>query len=585
MSQRYIASRVLRCRTEASLSSHRLRTFVTKRQRRAGVVNGEPAGAAPQNNKLGKKTIPLRTVNESGVIVPRVDFDSNLLSKYSAEDDSQLSVDQTDLYDPDIHLASAPKDWTGYEQATPLWHDLSALIGVTGKPISTAEYMRSCLQHPVHGYYVNAGKTSEKDDFDADEYGDSDNQEIIGPGGDFVTAPELSQVFGECLGIWFYTQHKNLEKQTPGKAIPFQWLEFGPGKGTLMADLLRFSCQGKLKHEFGRSLRHVHLIESSPALRQVQEQSLSKELEGVVQIKFCDSKNIDKTETVPSSTVCVYWHDSFAAFQVWQAKSESQLVTYAVGQEFLDALPAYQFEKTSAGSWAERLVDVALRADLMEEDDRQRLEASLKSLPADTKTPRLRIVLAPEITAPLKMLLKVDDNGFMKNEPVDALPGAVVEVSPEAILTVQDVAKLIDKQGGSALWIDYGQAGTSDTIRGFSRHKQVHFLSQPGLVDVTVDVDFKALEHAVNTLNLETKAFGPVDQGQFLVSMGASERVIQLIESDTTTEEQAEDLYQSLVRLVDPSEMGERFKVLSVAKSTAPPPAFESLPPPGTDTG
>jgi NADH dehydrogenase [ubiquinone] 1 alpha subcomplex assembly factor 7 len=160
--------------------------------------------------------------------------------------------------------------------------------------------------------------------------------------------------------------------------------------------------------------------------------------------------------------------------------------------------------------------------------------------------------------------------------------GDVCEVCPEGILLVQDIAQLLEKTTGAALIVDYGQEGSTDSIRAFSRHEQVHVLSRPGEVDVTADVDFEALRHAVNakledTASNPPMAFGPVTQGKFLASMGAMDRVIQLIEDDNTTEEQAADLYYALERLVQPEHMGERYKVLAIARKKAglyAPPGF-----------
>jgi len=223
------------------------------------------------------------------------------------------------------------------------------------------------------------------------------------------------------------------------------------------------------------------------------------------------------------------------------------------------------------------MVDVALREDMMDDEERQRWKETTSSALADKKRPRLRIVLAPQVTPALETLLKVDENGHMPNEDSTAEIGSVIEVNPEGILFCQDIAKLLDKQGGAALFIDYGQEGSTDSIRAFAKHEQVHFLSRPGQVDVTADVDFAALKHAVNSLNLSTQAFGPTSQGEFLMSMGAQDRVIQLIESENTTEQQAEDLYAALVRLASPEEMGERYKVMAIAskkEDTFEPPGF-----------
>lgn len=111
--------------------------------------------------------------------------------------------------------------------------------------------------------------------------------------------------------------------------------------------------------------------------------------------------------------------------------------------------------------------------------------------------------------------------------------------------------------GGGALVIDYGSTtGTGDTIRGFSRHKQVPVLSLPGSVDITADVDFRALSYAVKQIDGNASTFGPVTQGQFLMSLGAGNRVEALIDDDETTEDQAENLFTAFERLVSAEHMG-----------------------------
>jgi NADH dehydrogenase [ubiquinone] 1 alpha subcomplex assembly factor 7 len=154
-----------------------------------------------------------------------------------------------------------------------------------------------------------------------------------------------------------------------------------------------------------------------------------------------------------------------------------------------------------------------------------------------------------------------------------------MEVCPEGLALVQDLALRIEECKGSALMIDYGNEGSRDTLRAFRKHQQVDMLSRPGTVDITADVDFGALRNAVNydlsstrkkssqgDREIElTEAFGPQKQGQFLASMGAVERTLQLIEDDSTTDDQAEELYTALKRLLSEEDMGERFKVLAIA--------------------
>lgn len=106
--------------------------------------------------------------------------------------------------------------------------------------ISIAEYMELCLGHPEHGYYRK--------------------QDPLGARGDFITSPEISQIFGEMLGVWV----GNLWQQMGGG--PAALVEFGPGRGTLMADMLRAT---KKIPEFHESLS-VHMVETSPVLANAQ---------------------------------------------------------------------------------------------------------------------------------------------------------------------------------------------------------------------------------------------------------------------------------------------------------------------------
>ena len=592
-------------RSRSTIVPHQqpLRGLATKRQNRASAAKGKEA--VPNFSTVERKLLlPSTSILERSP--PLVDSNNNPISgsiRFPEKDDHSSSSflsssslsgisSHPEMFDPSIHLASAPTDWKGYEPATPLWNEIAALIGVTGKPITVADYMAMCLTHPEHGYYTKATgkvKTSPlNDDFDHDEWqnesppsSEDPTSSIIGPRGDFVTAPEISQIFGECLAVWFMTLH-----QTQHNYPSFAWVECGPGNGSLMIDLLRFTFHAKIRHTtFGQACKVVHLVESSPALRKLQQKNLEKELNEIVDLEFYeqDTTGNEANDTTSSSflpRVRVYWHDSFLSFQLWQNKTNDNLPLYMIGQEFVDALPVHVFEKTAADGWRERLIDIVVREDLLEEEERPANNAFF----AEGKKPRLRMVLAPEVTPAAVTLLGVEkETGTIPND--SAPVGSVVEVCPEGILFVQDIAKMLKKSGGAALLVDYGSGeGTHDSVRGFSNHEQVPFLCQPGEIDITADVDFAALKEAVNRNEelLSIRAWGPVRQGDFLMSMGAQDRVIQLMESPQTTDEQAEDLYQALVRLAAPEEMGERFKVMGLVPSggaeeeSSPPPGFHS---------
>src|SRR5262245_3998037 len=112
-------------------------------------------------------------------------------------------------------------------------------------PMPVDRFMLACLTHPLHGYYAT--------------------RDPIGAAGDFVTAPEISQVFGELVGLWCAVVWEAM-----GKPAPFRLVELGPGRGTLMRDALRAAraLPGCL------AAATVHLVEASGPLRRQQHETL-----------------------------------------------------------------------------------------------------------------------------------------------------------------------------------------------------------------------------------------------------------------------------------------------------------------------
>lgn len=668
-----------------------------------------------QDQSLGQKSV----FGDLGEIAGDVqDFNSGAISHQKNNLGLNSILDITSMYDPKIHLPLKPdfsNPLNNYEVATPLGEELMKYIGVLGCPITVAEYMKRCLTDEKFGYYTNPPNSSfdgstDDDDFDTDFSEDEKETEgrghrLIGQAGDFTTAPEISQIFGECLTIWILTQYEAL-----GKPSKIQLVELGPGRGTLMCDIIRSAISIKgpgeefinalKKNWIGsgnepkdgsklNSINGIHFVEVSPNLRITQRESLqnlktnlegmknSRELFNFMPWKSRDEKmkdmedlvsklrdkkaegedidvdtltelvaqkrqdgyqdlgnHGDVTESDSSQTgdgiISVHWHDSFDSvpFQKDVYGKIESIPTIIVGQEFLDALPVHVFQKTDDG-WRERMVDVAMIDD---DDSSKRIESNIYakqnkvevkmrdgtiaktySTPsincADSKAknvkkrPRFRHVLSPGVTPALRSLLHVDDNGepLLNNSTNsvlnDAPKGTIMEVCPEALSLIQDISLRVDECKGAAIMIDYGNDGSRDTLRAFRKHEQVDVLSSPGNVDITADVDFGALRNAVNidmkvtsgmigegldSMKNEQKkdipeAFGPQTQGQFLASMGAVERTVNLIQDDATTDDQAEDLCTALERLTSISEMGERFKVFAIARKKDgifPPPGF-----------
>jgi NADH dehydrogenase [ubiquinone] 1 alpha subcomplex assembly factor 7 len=171
-------------------------------------------------------------------------------------------------------------------------------IAFTG-PISMADFMSEALGHPRFGYYRRAMP--------------------LGAAGDFTTAPEISQMFGELLGAWLTERWLAM-----GRPAPVRLVELGPGRGTLMADALR-ATRGV--PGFSAAL-DLHLVETSAPLREAQREALAAVAPGV-------------TPT---------WHERFD-----EVPAGPLLL---VANEFFDALPVRQFHRTSEG-WRERMVGLA----------------------------------------------------------------------------------------------------------------------------------------------------------------------------------------------------------------------------------
>lgn len=174
---------------------------------------------------------------------------------------------------------------------------IAALIRTTG-PISVADYMATCLLDPADGYYTT--------------------RDPFGAKGDFVTAPEISQMFGELVAVWLVHGW-----QAMGSPSPVTIAEIGPGRGTLMKDIVR--TIGRLAPQLADSADFA-LVEASPRLSVAQKETL-----GASRGSFSWHATLD---TLPDQPLLV------------------------VGNEIFDALPFRQFVKRD-GKWLERAVGLA----------------------------------------------------------------------------------------------------------------------------------------------------------------------------------------------------------------------------------
>ena len=188
------------------------------------------------------------------------------------------------------------------DERSPLESEIRRLIGAAG-PMPLSEYMRLCLTHPQHGYYIN--------------------RDPFGAGGDFITSPEISQMFGELIGLWMAAVWRQM-----GEPENVRVIELGPGRGTLMHDALRAA---KVVKGFREAIV-LHLVEISPALQKVQDDRLA------------------------DLGIPILWHTALA-----EVPGGPSII---IANEFIDALPVHQAAKQDDG-WHERVVDIAGEGNLV----------------------------------------------------------------------------------------------------------------------------------------------------------------------------------------------------------------------------
>ncbi|MCR6735593.1 MAG: SAM-dependent methyltransferase [Afipia sp.] len=177
---------------------------------------------------------------------------------------------------------------------SPLETIIRKQIAATG-PMPVSRYMQICLTHPEYGYYLK--------------------RDPLGRDGDFTTAPEISQMFGELVGLWAASVWNAM-----GMPQEVKFIELGPGRGTMMADALRAV---RILPAFHEAIS-VHLVEASPTLRDKQREKLAE-------------------------TAYVEWYDSI------DDVPEGPAIILA--NEFFDALPIHQAIKQDDG-WHERVIEI-----------------------------------------------------------------------------------------------------------------------------------------------------------------------------------------------------------------------------------
>ncbi|CAM1502825.1 Fc.00g076010.m01.CDS01 [Cosmosporella sp. VM-42] len=452
--------------------------------------------------------------------------------------------------------STIPRHETERNWSTPLAKSLFEAISITG-PVPLASYMRMCLTGDVGGYYTGA-IGGERDQF--------------GTKGDFVTSPEISQIFGELVGIWFIAEW--ISQGRPKEGV--QLIEVGPGRGTLMDDMLRTIQRFP---DMANSIDAVYMVEASRELRQTQKKLLcgpdAPSSEGKV-----GSHSPSKYNGRP-----VVWTDSIKSIPI-----ESNKMPFIIAHEFFDALPIHTFQsapasppqKSTSGptpvrstptpeiakpamEWREMMVSPtppgATHADLGTPKSKQ-----------NESVPEFQLILSSGTTRHSRFL----PESSPRYRKLKQTENSMVEICPDASIYATDFATRIGGSAqhpkampsGAALILDYG---TSDTIpinslRGIRQHKLVSPFSAPGLVDLSADVDFTGIAEIATLASEGVEVHGPIPQGDFLELMGIRQRAEMLTKAPGADKSTVENVERAWTRLVDkgPGGMGKVYKALAI---------------------
>jgi len=458
--------------------------------------------------------------------------------------------------------------------------------------------MRQCLTSAHGGYYTTSLQKHAGQDIDQ-----------FGSKGDFITAPEISQAFGELLGIWFVAewmsqwqelgQNANLEIQRDPKAgvvtdITLQpkihLIELGPGRGTLMDDILRTIARFK---QMAMEVRAVYFVEASPALREKQHFLLCGKESNLEQTTNGWESVSNKHFEVP-----IIWVEDMSLLP--KVELGSPTVPFIIAHEFFDALPIHAFQSVALApapleSSPRKLLDAESQlithpsSESKNPQWRELLVAPTKRPVFQTETtsksqqeaqPEFHLTLAKAST-PASLVLP---ESSVRYKRLKSHPGSTIEVSPEGYRYVQELAKLIGgdniplktatlpspskpRPSGAALIIDYGPSSNvpGNSLRGIKSHRRVSPFTSPGEIDISADVDFTALAKAAIDASKGIEVYGPIEQGVFLKQMGIQQRAEALM-AHAKDDEGKRLVDSAWRRLVDggPGGMGKLYKVMAI---------------------
>jgi SAM-dependent MidA family methyltransferase len=368
-----------------------------------------------------------------------------------------------------------------------------------------------------------------------DDYGYYRTKNPIGKNSDFITGPEISQVFGELLAAYLL----NVAAIVPGKIA---LVEMGAGKGTLFKDLLITITKLAKKNLSGlfattsaaaavNFLKKTtfHIIEINPVLRQIQQKNLANFIINWHENFSCFLDYIAPCADQLKRTLNIdHQHEQDLKIAKGQKKeilAAERREIFFISNELFDCFPVDQFVLTEIG-WRERLIDVAGKFILAE--------------------------------------FNKEIHDFVAREIAALAPiGAVFEYSAEARNFMVQLCQALKQQGGIAINIDYGYVKNefANTLQAVKNHRKCNIFETPGETDISALVDFAALKKIAQNFGLNSSL---VSQRDFLTELGIKERQKTLLAKKSPACQEKINL--AISRLIDLNQMGELFKCLIVWK-------------------
>ncbi len=336
-------------------------------------------------------------------------------------------------------------------------------------PISISDFMAEANQNPKFGYYKKIFPFGKK--------------------GDFITAPEISQMFGELIGIWIIDSWKKL-----GQPNKFNIIELGPGTGNLMIDITRTL---NLNKNCANACKKIYLLETSKKLRMHQKKNF-------LQVNYKLLKKISWIENTQ------------------KIKKEPFII---VANEFFDALPIKQLQYTKNG-WREILVNF---------NNKENFYYTLSN------NPTLLEKFIPNIKKKI---------------------GEIYEIPIQSLSLINELFKKFNQTKGNFLIIDYEKKNTyGNTLKSIKNHKKNNPLTNIGISDLSVHVDFELIKKI--SKNFKLNFYGPISQRNFLIKLGILLRAKML--KKNASQKQKQKINNSLKFLINKNKMGECFQVVSIS--------------------